>query len=438
MTSPTELHRELARILEHGRTRTHRLVRALSDDDLHAQPVDFLSPLVWDVGHIACFEDLWLVRRLTGRSSRDPERDQLYDAFEHPRWTRGELPLMPGPEALQYLDDVRTETLDVLAGLELAPDAPLLADGAVHRMIAQHERQHQETMLQALALREHRPYAPARVDPVVHRRRIDDLDRVLVPSGTFPLGTDDRRWSYDNERPRHLVEVAAFELDRFPVTARRFAAFIDDGGYDRAELWCERGWRWRMETGQTAPQGWRRDRAGGWSRIRFGYLEPLDPREPVQHVSYFEADAFARWAGGRLPSEAEWEKAASWDPATRTKRTFPWGESRPGPDRANLSARRFGPMPVGSYPNGASAVGAEQLAGEVYEWTSSGFDPYPGFRAFPYPEYSEVFFGGDYRVLRGSSWAIGPALARVTYRNWDHPYRRQLFAGLRVAYEVHA
>ncbi|MFU8840110.1 MAG: ergothioneine biosynthesis protein EgtB [Nitriliruptoraceae bacterium] len=436
MTRPTDLHRALTRTLERGRAHTHRLVRELDDEVLHDQPVDFLSPLVWDLGHIACFEDLWLVRRLTGRGSRDPERDHLYDAFEHPRWTRGELPLMPPSDALRYLDDVRSETLDVLHSLELPPDAPLLADGAVHRMIAQHERQHQETMLQSIGLRPDRPYAPARAKPVPVRRRVDDRERVLVPAGAFWMGTDDRGWSYDNERPRHRVELAAFALDRYPVTTRRYAAFIADGGYDRPELWSERGWRWRCDSGHRAPQGWQRDRTDGWLRLRFGHLERLDPREPVQHVSFFEAEAFARWAGGRLPTEAEWEKAAGWDPATGTCRTYPWGESSPGPDRANLGARRFGPMPVGSFPAGASAVGAEQLVGDVYEWTSSGFDPYPGFRAFPYPEYSEVFLGGDYQVLRGSSWAIGPQMARATYRNWDHPYRRQLFAGLRVAYDL--
>ncbi|MEX2549007.1 MAG: ergothioneine biosynthesis protein EgtB [Nitriliruptoraceae bacterium] len=435
MPPPTDLHQALISGLEHGRGRTHRLLAALTEQDLHEQPVDFLSPLVWDVGHIACFEDLWLVRRLTDRPSRDPARDQLYDAFEHPRWTRGDLPLMPAPDAMRYLDDVRRETLDVLTGLELAPDASLLADGVVHRMITQHEHQHQETMLQALDLRERHPYGPARIDPVGTTRRVDDLDRVLIPGGRFPLGTEDRRWSYDNERPQHVVEVGPFELDRFLVTARRFAAFIDDGGYDRAELWSERGWAWRCEAGHRAPQGWLRDPDGGWSRLRFGFREALDPRDPVQHISHFEAEAFARWAGGRLPTEAEWEKAASWDPATRTKRRYPWGDGPPTPHRVNLEGHRFGPAPVGSYPAGASALGVEQLAGDVYEWTSSAFDPYPGFTAFPYREYSEVFFGGDYRVLRGSSWAIGPMMARTTYRNWDHPYRRQIFAGLRVAYD---
>lgn len=435
-TSPA-LHTDLVRLLDVGRRGTRSLAAALSDEELHDQPVDHLSPLVWDLGHIACFEDLWLVRRLTGRGSRDPDRDHLYDAFEHPRWVRGELPLMPAGDALRYLDDVRTETLDVLASLELAPDAPLLAGGATHRMIAQHERQHQETMLQAVALRDQRPFEPARrPTPQPLGRRVDDLDRVAIAGGRYPVGTDDRTWSYDNERPQHGVVIAGFGLDRFPVTNRRYAAFIEAGGYDRPELWSDRGWSWRQETGPTAPQGWRRSSGDGWSRVRFGHIEPLDPREPVQHVSWFEADAFARWAGGRLPTEVEWEVAARWDPATRSARRYPWGDTAPSPRRANLEVSRFGPTPVGSYPAGAAASGAEQLAGDVYEWTSSPFQPYPGFLAFPYPGYSEVFFGGDYRVLRGSSWAIGAPLARATYRNWDHPYRRQIFAGVRVAYDL--
>lgn len=431
----TSLRRALERDLRAARDRTVTLVSPLDDDEMHQQPIDFLSPLVWDVGHIASFEELWLVRELTGRPSTDPARDELYDAFENPRWVRGELPLLPRQDALTYLADVRDEALLVLRDTQLAPDAPLLADGRVHRMIAQHESQHQETMLQALALRSTR-YHPAHEPAPTIRRAVDDTDRVTIPAGPVTIGTDDHRWTYDNERPAHRVELPTFALDRFPVTTRRYAAFLADGGYHRPELWSSRGWAWRQETGHEVPQGWEPAADGGWQRRRFGQLEPVDPREPVQHVSSFEAEAFARWAGGRLPTEFEWEKAAGWDPGAGRSRRFPWGDTAPTREHANLGQRRFGPQPVGSYPAGASAYGVEQLAGDVYEWTSSPFAGYPGFVAFPYREYSEVFFGGDHRVLRGASWAVPGPFARVTYRNWDHPYRRQVFAGLRVAYDL--
>ncbi len=430
----TAVRASLRRALEDARARTRRLVGPLPDDQLHDQFHDFLSPVVWDVGHVGNFEELWLLRQLDGRPAHDPRLDQLYNAFENPRWTRGELPILTAAEAAAYLDQVRAEALALLDRLDVHPDADgLAADGYVHRMIAQHESQHQETILQSLDLRTSTT-AWDLDDSATPARPVDDLERVAVPAGTFVLGTDDRRWTYDNERPATEMHVDAFHLDRFPVTNRRWMAFVADGGPERPELWSDRGWAWRLENDADLPQGWTRTDAG-WRVRRFGRLIDLDPREPVQHVSWFEAEAFATWAGGRLPTEIEWEKAAAWDPATGASRRFPWGDEPPTADRANVGLRRQGPLPVGSLPAGASALGVEQLAGDVYEWTTSSFEPWPGFTAFPYPEYSEVFFGGDYRVLRGSSWAIAPTMARCTYRNWDHPYRRQIFAGLRLAWD---
>jgi iron(II)-dependent oxidoreductase len=428
----------VARALEDGRRWTHRLLDPLDDDALHRQYDPIMSPLVWELGHVGNYEELWLLRTLGERQFADPQLDRVYDAFDNPRWTRADLPLLPRADATEYLADVRAGVLRHLAALDLDPHEPLLAGGFVYALVIQHEAQHQETMLQALDLpAATAPYAPAarrRVHP--EPRPVDDAERVAVPGGPCTIGTDDRAVAYDNERPRHTVEVAAFAIDRFPVTTRRYAAFVAAGGYDRCELWSERGWAWREQTGQRAPQGWLPDGDGGWRVRRLRHVRPLDPREPVEHVSYWEAEAFARWAGGRLPSEAEWEKAATWDPAARRARRFPWGDGPPGPHLANLDRGRWGPAPVGSYPAGASAYGVEQLVGDCYEWTSSGFEPYPGYATFPYSEYSEVFFGGDYLVLRGASWASRPAVARATFRNWDHPYRRQIFAGIRLAWSV--
>lgn len=431
----------LGDLLQRARRRTRLVVDHLDDEVVHSQPIDFLSPVVWDVGHIGVFEELWLLRRVDGRPASDPARDELYDAFEKPRWTRGRLPLMPRSEAVAYLDAVRTEVLDALPRLDFSPDHPLLADGAVHRMLVQHESQHLETILQSLQLRDDLPA----LDPVTLGlttgvpatwRAVDDTDRIVVPAGPAIIGTDVRGWTYDNERPAHRVEVGAFALDRFPVTARRYVDFIDAGGYRNPRWWTERGWEWATDSGHTHPQNWRRDRTGQWWHRVLGRWVPLRPDTPVQHVSWFEADAYARFAGGRLPTEVEWEKAARWDPGAGRARHFPWGDAPWTPDHANVGVRRLGPAPVGSYPAGASAYGVEQLAGDVYEWTTSAFRGWPGFQAFPYPEYSEVFFDGDYRVLRGSSWAVGVPFARATYRNWDHPYRRQLMAGIRVAYDL--
>lgn len=430
------LKHRLASLLAQGRARTLALIDGLDDDEVHDQPLSYLSPLVWDLGHIANFEHVWLVRALDAETTTDRDLDEIYNAFDTPRGVRGQVRLLPRHEALAYLEQVRSESLATLRGIELDDDEPLLAGGQVHRMISQHESQHQETMLQSMVMRGLAPTEPMASAPSRHARRVDDTDRVAVPDGPVVLGTDERSWSYDNERPAHAVRVLGFTIDRFPVTTRRYAAFIDDDGYRRPELWSARGWQWLQDEGHVAPEGWRRTGDGQWWLQRFAQLEPLDPHRPVERISYFEAEAFARWAGGRLPSEVEWEKVAGWDPARQRKRRFPWGDTPPTPRLANVGAQTLGPAPVGAYPHGASAYGAEQLAGDVYEWTASPFDGYPGFAAYPYPEYSQVFFGGDYRVLRGSSWAIGAPFARTTYRNWDHPYRRQVFAGLRVAYDL--
>ena len=254
----------------------------------------------------------------------------------------------------------------------------------------------------------------------------------FVPAGPFPMGTSTDPWAYDNERPARLVDLPAFFIDTLPVSNAAYLAFLDAGGYDDPRWWSEPGWQWRCESGKRSPAFWLRD-AGQWLRRRFGRLEELPDLEPVQHVCYFEAEAYARWAGRRLPTEPEWEKAASWDPVTQTKRRYPWGGEPPTADRANLGQARYRPAPVGSLPASASAYGVQQLLGDVWEWTSSDFTGHPGFCVFPYREYSEVFFGSGYKVLRGGSWATDPLVCRNTFRNWDYPIRRQIFAGFRTA-----
>ena len=246
------------------------------------------------------------------------------------------------------------------------------------------------------------------------------------------MGTSAEPWALDNERPAHTVDVPAFYIDTTPVTNAAYADFITSGGYDEPSWWTAAGWAHRQQAGLFAPQFWRRE-AGQWLRTRFGVSEPVPPAEPVMHVCWYEADAYARWAGRRLPREAEWEKAARFDLAAGRSRRFPWGDDDPTPDRANLGQRYLQPAPAGSYPAGAAPCGARQLIGDVWEWTASDFVPYPGFEAWPYKEYSQVFFGGDYKILRGGAFSVGPVACRSTFRNWDYPVRRQIFAGLRTA-----
>lgn len=427
----------LAAALDEARRRTLGLVDDLDEADLLRQHSPLMSPLVWDLAHVGNYEEQWLVRAIDGQAPLDARLDDVYDAFQHPRRERPDLDLLGPAEARAYLARVRAATLAVLDSLgpdlDRHPDR-LVRHGAVHSMVVQHEHQHDETMLATRQLmgERARPVPGAEAAP----RAAPDpppAGEVVVTAGTYPIGTDDPR-AYDNERSRHTVELAAFAIDRAPVTNAAHLAFVADGGYERPELWNERGWAWRQEAGLEAPAGWERH-PGGWSVLRFGRHLALDEllHEPVQHVCWFEADAHARWAGRRLPTEQEWEVAASWDPATGRSRRWPWGDDEPTPARANLGQRHDGPAAVGAHPTGASALGCHQLVGDVWEWTSSGFHPWPGFEAFPYREYSEVFWDGDYRVLRGGSWATHPAAIRTTFRNWDHPIRRQIFSGFRTA-----
>jgi gamma-glutamyl hercynylcysteine S-oxide synthase len=357
----------IAELLAEARARTLALVAPLDDEQLNTVYSPLLSPLAWDLGHIANFEELWLVRRIGGRAPLHGELGNLYDAIESPRKVRGELPILHGEELRAYMDDVRARTLDVLEGVELSADAeePLLREGFVYEMLVAHELQHQETMLQLLQLlggyELPLPIGPAQL-------AADGPETVAVAAGEHRVGAPPHGFAYDNERPRHAVELEAFAIDRTPVTNATYIRYMEDSG-------------------APPPMYWDHDGEGGWLDTARGRREPVDPAQAVLHVSWHEADALARWAGKRLPTELEWEAA-----------------------RERLDG-----------------------LGQGWEWTSSEFRGYPGFVAFPYREYSEVFFGSEYKVLRGSSWATHPRVARPSFRNWDLPQRRQIFAAVRLA-----
>jgi iron(II)-dependent oxidoreductase len=368
--SPRPTRQSIAELLAEARARTIALIAPLGDELLNRVYSPLLSPLAWDLGHIANFEELWLVQTVGGRSPLHGELGTYYDAIENPRKERGELPILHDAELRAYMGEVRERTLEVLDGVDVGPDSPdrLLRDGLVYEMLVAHELQHQETMLQLLQMldapyrpaeADHRPFAPAPVS--------GDARTVEVEAGTHEIGAPEGGFAYDNERSRHPVELPAFEIDLTPVTN---AAYIDYMG----------------ETDAEPPMYWERDGAG-WVRTAMGITVPVDPTQPVVHVSWEEADAFARHAGRRLPTEFEWEAA-----------------------RPRLEG-----------------------VGGAWEWTSSDFLAYPGFEAFPYEEYSKVFFGDGYKVLRGASWATGAHVIRPSFRNWDLPQRRQIFAGIRLA-----
>ena len=375
----------IAAQLARARARTLELLEPLADEQLLRQVSPLMSPLVWDLAHIGHFEELWLLRELGGAPPLRAEHDDVYDAFAHERSERGELPILPPEAARAFVADVRRRVEAVLAAAPPESDDPLLAGGFVYGMVLQHELQHVETMTQTLQLAGFPGPAPGAPPEV------GAAGDVRIAAGSFTLGTESEPWAYDNERPAHEVDLPAFHIDRGLVTNAAFGTFAAAGGYRDRSLWTDEGWAWVESERPEGPLFWQRD-GDTWSRRRFDRVEPLPPDEPVQHVSWYEADAYARWAGGRLPTEAEWEKSVRVAP----------GE-------------------------------LEHANGAVWQWTASPFTGYPGFRAFPYAEYSEVFFGDEYRVLRGGSWVTDPVVARPTFRNWDYPQRRQIFAGIRCA-----
>jgi iron(II)-dependent oxidoreductase len=352
-----------AREFEQTRAATLALVEGLGDGALH-QPLDpIMSPLVWDLAHIAAYEDLWAVHRLGGEPLLQEDLAATYDAFETPRVVRGEIELLDRAQAIKYMADVRVRTLEVL---------DRVGPSELHDLVIFHELQHTETMRQALFLGGLPGGQPDSLPT-------GDGGWVRIPAGSFEMGASaNPRFAYDNERPRHGVTLEGFEIQSFPVTNASFLSFAEGGGYEYRPWWSEEGWSWKQCYDITHPQGW----ADG---------PPSDLGAPVQHVSWFEADAFARSQAARLPTEAEWERAATWDQGTVL-----------------------------------DGVGA------VWEWTASEFAGYPGFTAHPYREYSEVFFDKGYRVLRGGSWAASPRVVTRTFRNWDLPERRQIFSGLRL------
>lgn len=431
MTSPSALADRLADV----RSRTLHLVAPLDEEWVTRTPDSIMSPPAWDLAHIAAYEELWLVTRLSEAAPMHPDLQATYDAFETPRAVRGEIRILDGRESRAYMDAVRARALEVLGRADLSDDGPpLTAGGFVWHMVAQHEAQHDETLLQTLQLMPPGAYSPCAGALPPGDGGAGAPDPIHVPGGTMVMGAAPGMGALDCEQPAHLRHVAPFRIDRAPVTIGRHLEFIADGGYHDPRFWSTEGWGWRQQHHVEAPLHWQQDGPGQWTRTWFGCTEPVDPAEILCHVSFFEAEAHARWAGARLPTEDEWEFAARFDPANPDDAWAPWGHA-PAEGRANLGQTAFRPSRVGAFPGGQSRTGCAHMLGDVWEWTSTKFHAYPGFRAFPYREYAEPFFGDGYRVLRGGSWATQEVAARTTFRNWDLPERRQVFAGMRLAWD---
>jgi gamma-glutamyl hercynylcysteine S-oxide synthase len=411
------------------RERTLWLLDQVPEEFLRRRVHWFYSPVGWHFGHVGRTEEYWAAHRAAGRPLLDDHLSFMFeDRPDNPKDNRVNIPDREGIRA--YMARTRDLTLDALEDADLASDDPMLRDGFAWEFALQHECQHQETiaeMLQLIHLQRFRQGEFDWPEPLPWRPGVQP-EMLEVSGGTFCMGSDDLH-HYDNERDPHEVRVEPFRIARHPVTAYEWSRFVLDGGYRGREFWSDEGWAWRCTEDAALPEYWAK-RDGRWFAIGPQGLRALHPDEPAASVSWHEAQAFARWSGRRLPTEAEWEFVAA---GGAEGRFFPWGDAHPQPEHGVYGLESWGPKPVGEHPSGASRIGAEDLAGNVWEWTSSPFLPYHGFEAFPYDGYSKDHMKGEHRVCRGGSWATAAPILRRSFRNWYVPGYRAGFLGLRLA-----
>ncbi len=405
---------QLRQWLESCRAATLGLFEDVDDATFRKQAHPEFSPAGWHLGHIAYIEASWILERLAGLPPQFPQYHRLFAADGLPKAERSNLPGLL--ELQDYLTDVRQQ---VLAYLETAPLDH--QQERLWRWLLQHESQHNETITLVLQLQRWRqnngrltwegdrplpnlPPTPAQTP------------MICIPAGYFEQGNSSLN-ALDNERMVHPVYLETYWIDRYPVTCRQYRAFMAAGGYQESGWWSPTGWEWLQQHPVSKPLYWSD--------------HPEWDDHPVCGVSWYEAEAYANFVNKRLPTEAEWEKAASWDAHPQKRRTYPWGETFPLSQHCNHDHWIGHTTPVHAYPDGQSASGCDDMLGNVWEWTADWFQGYTGFQPYPYTGYSQAYFDNEHRVLRGGSWATRPWALRCAFRNWYHPGVRQILAGFR-------
>ena len=425
----------LAEILRDARSRTLELLDGLDAEQLIGPKLAIVNPMQWEIGHVAWFYEYFILRSLYGHKPLLANGDDLYDSIKIAHDTRWDLPLLSLEDTLEYMEQVHDALVLRLQGT-MADET----DSFIYRFATFHEDMHDEAYLwtrQTLAYpRPALTIAEEGLPPDVEAGAL--TGDVEVPGGTFWLGSPPNApFLFDNEKWAHPVTLAPFRIARAPVTNEDFHAFVADGGYQRRELWDHEGWCWRQGVGAQHPVYWQGDEGGDWYLRRFHEWLGLPPHQPVIHVNWYEASAYCRWAGRRLPTEVEWETAAIGEPTSSggelssRKRPNPWGDEAMTSSHANLDGRALGCTDVAALPAGDSAFGCRQMLGNVCEWTGDTFGPYPGFSPDAYREYSQPLFGAT-KVLRGGAWTTRSRMASATYRNYFGPERRDVFAGFRT------
>ncbi len=422
----------LAAMLQDAHQRTVELVQGIEGDDLFGPYMPIVNPLLWEVGHIGWFHEHFILRGLDRAPPLLQGADELYDSMKVAHETRWGLPLPSIKDTLDYLRQVLNQLLARLSDGEASEQ-----DTYHVHLTTFHEDMHGEAFLwtrQTLAHPVPLLTGPGRPSGATAGPLQGDVE---IPSCTHVLGAIPvpGPFVFDNEKWGHRVSVDAFQIARAPVTNEEFAAFVDDGGYQRRRWWTDAGWEWRMTANAEHPVYWLKD-GSRWTHRRFKTSEGLPPHQPVVHVNFHEAQAYCRWAGRRLPTEVEWEVASSRKMGgaamNPNKRRYPWGPGKPTQEVANLDGYALGCLDVAALPESDSAFGCRQMLGNVWEWTSSLFQPFPEFTPDPYEDYSKPWFAEGRRVLKGGSWATRARLISNGYRNFFTPDRRDIFAGFRT------
>jgi len=422
----------LIEIMRSARQRTLELLEGLSDEQLVGPKLRILNPTIWEIGHVAWFYEYFILRREYGHQPMLDRGDTLYDSIAVAHDSRWDLPVYP----LDEMKDYMARVLDTLTARLDAGQASE-RDSYLYQFTTFHEDMHDEAFTWARqTLAYPTPsFAPdgKRAQRVAETGPLDgDAD---IPGGTFPLGSrSDDPFVFDNEKWAHDVTLAPFRMARAPVTCGQFAEFVEDGGYEQNNLWSEDGLAWRREKDAKHPVYWKRDASGGWKVRGFDVWNELAPDMPVVHVNWHEAKAYCAWAGRRLPTEAEWEFAATMRPGPDgelVKSDYPWGDAPVTAVHANMDGFGLGCADVADYAAGDNAWGCRQLIGNVWEWTADTFNPFDGFAPDDYREYSEPLFGTT-KALRGGSWVTRSRYVNARYRNYFGPERSDIFCGFRT------
>jgi ergothioneine biosynthesis protein EgtB len=417
------------------RARTMAIVAPLEIEDYVVQTAPYMSPPRWHMGHTTWFFEMLLKEYLDGYRVYCDDYlyffNSYYEKFGNriDKARRGTKSRPTVKETVQYRDRVDEQMTKLFGAL---PTSSKMGEVlTLVRLGVEHEIQHQELLVYDIKHLLADLYKPLFRSPSPEGTPVTGMAQ--IEGGLFRMGYSGPGFAYDNEKPEHLVYVQDYAIDRAPITNLEYLQFIGDGGYEDHRWWLSEGWNTVGAEGWQAPLYWERD-SNQWLIRDFRGVHPVKEKanEPVSHISFYEAAAFAKWAGKRLPTEAEWEKAACFDPAGSPKSDFPWGAGSPTLGTGNLFENNlWNVAPVGAFPEGQSASGCHQMIGDVWEWTSSDYAPYPGFKS-DFDEYNDKFFVGQ-KVLRGGSFATPQSHIRSTYRNFFGPHERWMISGIRLA-----